>query len=59
MEDYLKAKQIVEEFEKKKPIPKPPLVRVIREGSLNICNMCGSTTSGYGMCHNQNCLNCR
>jgi histone H3/H4 len=49
----------------KNKIPKPPLDRIIREGSTKFCNLCGSTISKNGflslfgeyICHNENCKN--
>jgi len=72
-EDYLKAKQIVQEYEKQlnisdvigSSIPKPPLSRVLREGVGHFCTNCGSTVSRNGflgifgemLCHNKKCPN--
>jgi hypothetical protein len=44
-------------------VPKPPLARVLREGSIHICPNCGSTMSRAGfiglfgklLCHNRQC----
>lgn len=58
-EDYLKAKQIVQEYEKQLNIsdvigssipnpPEPPLSRVLREGVGHFCTNCGSTVSKDG-----------
>lgn len=55
-----------EEFEKRvQQRPKPPLSRVISEGSTNFCKNCGSTVSKNGflgifgemLCHNPECQN--
>lgn len=56
-EDYLKAKQLVQEYEAqltsttKKPKPTPPelpLCRVMREGVGRYCVNCGSTMTRRG-----------
>lgn len=58
-EDYLKAKQTIQEYEKQLNIsdvigssipkpPEPPLSRVIREGVGHFCKKCGSTSSKIG-----------
>lgn len=58
-EDYLKAKQIVQEYEKQLNIsdvigssipnpPEPQLSRVLREGVGHFCTNCGSTVSKDG-----------
>lgn len=47
------------------PKPKPPLSRVIREGSTRFCDKCGSSASRSGflglfgtiVCHNEECSN--
>lgn len=56
--DYLKAKQIVQEYEKQLNIsvtsssipnpPEPPLSRVLREGVGHFCTNCGSTMPKSG-----------
>jgi hypothetical protein len=53
------------EEERRLARPKPPLSRIIREGSTSFCKSCGSTVSKTGflgifgemLCHNQECLN--
>ncbi len=58
-EDYLKVKQIVQDYEKQLNIsdvicssisnpPEPPLSRVLREGIGDFCTHCGSTVSRNG-----------
>lgn len=55
-----------EEFEQRKLTrPKPPLSKIIREGSTSFCKNCGSTVSKNGflgifgemLCHNSECQN--
>ena len=58
-EEYLKAKQIVQEYEEQLNIsdaigsfipkpPKPPLDRILKEGVGHFCTNCGSTVSKDG-----------
>lgn len=47
------------------PLPARPLSRIIKEGCINFCEICGSTISRNGLlglfgeklCHNNECQN--
>lgn len=76
-QNYLEAKKIIKDYETQrlnifgvigssipKP-PKPPLIRVLREGVGHFCNNCSSTSSKIGflglfgerLCDNKKCPN--